>query len=140
MAPDADGKVHAPLRQLASKCHAFLRYRNGSVRPAMYFMPKEDRSLQNFPSPSSSTGIRKPSSDSNGLDGFLKVSSDELETPVTFSGSNGNLESDYYDRAGESWKPSGNPEIADQHCELSTPGPKFPRSEKKSCSTAACLR
>ena len=132
--PDADGRVHAPLRKLASRCPALRRYRDDSVRPAMYFMPKEDRSPQNFPSISSSTGSKEPCSNTNGLDGSLLVPSDEHGTPVTFTGNKwnptGNPETDCYDRAENTREPTGNPEKTDQHSEVPKPGPQFHRSEK----------
>ena len=100
----------------------------------MFFMPKEDRSLQNFPSVSSSTGSKEPCSNTNGLDGSLLVPSDEYGTPVTFLRNQwnptGNPETDCYDWTENTRKPTGNPKRTDQHSEVPKPVPQFHRSEK----------
>jgi len=56
---DADGKVHGPLRKLASRSPALRRYRDDSTTPATYFIPLDGRKPL----------FREPASNANGFQG-----------------------------------------------------------------------
>lgn len=114
---DHDGKVHGALRKLASRDSAVRRYRDGSQRPAVFWMEPEERSVPVFPlHPQENTVKLEPSSDTSGFKGSNGVPPENR--PCHTNGSAGSTEVPPNESLGNlrfhkaEMEPNGNPENA----------------------------